>query len=357
MVIAAAIIVRNEARSLPEWFAYHAAIGIGKFVVYDNESTDGTVATVLDAARLYDIDLVPWPTFSRRTTQIFAYRDACFRLRTQSEVEWCAFLDSDEYLLSTTGADIRQLTDRCAAASSICLNWAVFGSSGHVMRPPGLMIEEFCRRAPLQSEVNNLVKSIVRPQAVLDCANPHFFYVSGACVDPTGEPAAINASENGTEGVVSIHDWRINHYAAKSQQQWAERIKRGQCGQIPVDTTRWLLWDRNDEQDISAHHFYGAATRQQLDRYYDLDEADFASRDGRDKIRPQAPSRIRPYGRYAALGRNQQLGTSPGQVDGTAIERDCHDMLLAGSAPFERPMQTSNDYGLVGDVGFEPTTR
>ncbi len=265
-MIAAAVIVRNEQANILEWLAYHFAIGIRKFVVYDNDSTDDTVGVVLGAARFYDIDLVRWPTFHNRTTQIFAYRDACFRLRTQAEVEWCAFLDADEYLLSTTGGQIADFTDRCVEADAICLNWAIFGSSGYRARPPGLIIESFCRRAPLDSDVSSPVKSIVRPGAVLDCANPHFFLVRGQCRNGSNRPFLINDSQNGTVGPIPDQEWRVNHYACKSRSQWNERLERGQCGQIAVDEERWRLWDRNDEHDISASHYYAGATKAELAR-------------------------------------------------------------------------------------------
>ena len=265
-MIAAAVIVRDEQTNLLEWLAYHFTIGIRKFVIYDNESRDRTVDVVLGASRFYDIDLVAWPTFHGRTTQIFAYRDACFRLRTQADVEWCAFLDTDEYLLSTTGAQITSFTDRCVEADAICLNWAIFGSSGYRARPPGLMIEAFCHRAPLGSEVNNPVKTIVRPGAVMDCANPHFFIVRGQCVNGSNQRAIINERQDGTVGPIPDQEWRVNHYACKSRAQWQDRLLRGQCGRISVDEERWRVWDRNDEHDISAGHYYGAATRTELAR-------------------------------------------------------------------------------------------
>lgn len=35
-------IVRNEARYILEWIAYHKAVGIDHFYIYDNQSTDET---------------------------------------------------------------------------------------------------------------------------------------------------------------------------------------------------------------------------------------------------------------------------------------------------------------------------
>ena len=35
-------IVKNEGRYLEEWIDYHLGIGVQKFFIYDNESTDST---------------------------------------------------------------------------------------------------------------------------------------------------------------------------------------------------------------------------------------------------------------------------------------------------------------------------
>ncbi len=265
-MIAAVLMVRDEQYDLLEWLAYHHVIGIGKFVVYDNESSDGTLSALKRAQSLYDIDIVSWPTFPKRLTQIFAYRDACFRLRNQTEVEWCAFLDIDEFLFSATGSRLEQLTDQCSSASAIGLNWAVFGSSGHQERPEGLVIDNFGQRAMLYNPCNCIIKSIVRPAEVLDCFNPHYFKIRKPIVDADGDPLPINADLNGVAGDIKLCDWRLNHYATRSRWHWDRRLKRGQAGNIAVDESRWLTWDRNEEIDPSASYFSGDAVRQELAR-------------------------------------------------------------------------------------------
>lgn len=265
-MIAAVLMVRDEQYDLLEWLAYHHVVGIGKFVVYDNESSDGTLSALKRAQSLYDIDIVSWPTFPKRLTQIFAYRDACFRLRNQTEVEWCAFLDIDEFLFSATGSRLEQLTDQCSSASAIGLNWAVFGSSGHQERPEGLVIDNFWQRAMLYNPCNCIIKSIVRPAEVLDCFNPHYFKIRKPIVDADGDPLPINADLNGVAGDIKLCGWRLNHYATRSRWHWDRRLKRGQAGNIAVDESRWSTWDRNEETDPSASYFSGDAVRQELAR-------------------------------------------------------------------------------------------
>ena len=265
-MIAAAVMICNEAPDILEWLSYHHVMGVRHFIVYDNESIDETVSVLERVRQHYDIDLVKWPSFPGRVTQIFAYRDACFRLRSRTDIEWCVFVDADEFVASTTGAKLTQLIDRCHKASSICLNWSIFGSSGHRERPSGLVIETFQHRAPLTDACNRVIKSIVRPRDVLDCFNPHYFKVTGDTVDADGNSLLVNERHNGILGDVKLCSWRVNHYATRSRWHWERRLRRGQAGNIPVDEARWLAWDRNDEQDISATHYQASAVHEALDR-------------------------------------------------------------------------------------------
>ena len=266
-MIAATLIVRDEASQLPEWLAYHHAIGIGKFVIYNHESRDDTISVLRRSQARFDIDVVSWPTFPGKVTQFFAYRDACFRLRTQREVEWCAFIDIDEFLLSTTGNSVQELADRCKHAAAITLHWAVFGPASHVTghsQPDGLIIDQFIRRAPLQDAVNGPVKSLVRPSAVLDLLNPHAFLVDGQTVDGNGNAFTFNAAENGSAGPVELSDWRVNHYASRGRWHWTRRLLRGQLGNEARDETRWETWNRNEEEDRSAPYYLADAVHAAL---------------------------------------------------------------------------------------------
>lgn len=52
---------RNEARYLPEWLAYHRAVGFEHFVLYDNNSTDASKDAVRQSPFADRATLVHWP--------------------------------------------------------------------------------------------------------------------------------------------------------------------------------------------------------------------------------------------------------------------------------------------------------
>lgn len=44
--LAICVIVKNEAPYMKEWIDYHRLVGVEKFYVYDNESTDSLLSVL-----------------------------------------------------------------------------------------------------------------------------------------------------------------------------------------------------------------------------------------------------------------------------------------------------------------------
>jgi glycosyltransferase involved in cell wall biosynthesis len=177
MKIAACLIVRNEVRDIDEWIAHHALAGFDTQIIFDNGSTDGTAERIHTAARHYDIRFHNWVNRSKQA-QTLAYEAACEAYK--QEFDWIAFLDSDEFLITPNGESAAALLVRFENWSAVGLNWAVYGSNGHTDAPPGLVLENFTRRADETFFPARHVKSIVRPRLAISCPNPHFFNMKGS---------------------------------------------------------------------------------------------------------------------------------------------------------------------------------
>ena len=52
--------VRNEARGIAEWMAFHKEAGFDTQIIFDNASTDGTRQLIQAAARLFDVRYHHW---------------------------------------------------------------------------------------------------------------------------------------------------------------------------------------------------------------------------------------------------------------------------------------------------------
>ncbi len=262
MRIGSCLFVKDEARNIAEWLAYQHVLGVDVTVVYDNGSSDGTQQVVTAAARRQDVRLVSWPQLHKHA-HTRAFHDCVVRL--SGEVDWCLFTDADEFLVPRTAATIGELIEPVADAGAIAVNWAMFGSSGHVDPPEGLVIESFTRRAPEGFSPARHVKSILRLDAFVAPENSHCFRVDGRYVHPDGRD--VDWEKPGkTRGGPDYAICQVNHYFTRSRAHWAERVRRGFLGRVERIDEEFQAYDRNEVEDLSALRF-GPAVRAQLSRY------------------------------------------------------------------------------------------
>lgn len=254
MRTAVCVIVKNEERDFAEWLAYQFAIGFDAVFVYDNGSTDRTADIAWRFLnRHFGVSLIDWRT-TALDAQVTAY-DHCLGTQGQN-FDWIAFFDSDELLVPHAGS-VQALLKRHAKSDAVVVNWASFGSSGHDTRPPGSLIETFCRRAPSESVRNQCVKYIVRPSKVTRAHSPCIFEVKGDIRTPAGRRPAWKHELVSTR-TIEHTTAQLNHYVTRSRAEWDRKMARGWLdfpGRAAKTAPLFPQFDRNDIIDISAHRF------------------------------------------------------------------------------------------------------
>ncbi|GAC1337317.1 MAG: hypothetical protein NVSMB18_02050 [Acetobacteraceae bacterium] len=266
MKVAVCLVVKNEAADVAEWIAFYVAIGVDTLIVFDNGSDDGTVAVLEAAARRFDVRLIAWPRTDQRS-QMDAY-DYCCRL-WKDEFEWIGCFDSDEFLVLHDGRSLATLLDRAPDCAAVALNWAIFGSNGHVARPDVPVIEAFTHRSQASFFPNRHVKAFVRPRAVRACLNPHCFEVEGRYEDVQGRPVAwYFVAQGGYEerGVTQAEPEygiaQLNHYFVRSRAHWQRKLDRGYPDGIqPRRADEFATYDHNDVEDRAALAWLPAVKR------------------------------------------------------------------------------------------------
>ena len=250
--------VRNEARDIAEWMAFHAEVGFGTQIIFDNDSTDATRHIIQAAARTMDIRYHHWGQ-SNHTYQIDAYFTACHIYR--HDFDWIAFLDSDEFLVLTAPQPIGEFLVPFGPFGGIAINWAIYGSNGHDSYPDGLLTETFTRRSPAAFFPNRHIKSIVQPKAVMGCENPHWFVLDAPYCDAAGRPMAWLENAGRFHHALSAHEpdyaqCRINHYFTRSRAHWIEKVRRGYPADIAIrKLEEFDEYDRNEVLDpIALRH-------------------------------------------------------------------------------------------------------
>lgn len=268
MIIAAVTCVRDEADIIEEWIAHHLALGIRRIHIFDNGSEDQTRAKI-DAIAVHNpgVTVQSWHPESGEPQK--AAFEAGLALMRAEAVDWCAFLDADEFIVNgaedqDSAAAQESFTDflmRHEAHAAIGLNWAVFGSSGHQTRPWGLVQEAFLRRSDPGFSVNRHIKSIVRPRLAKGVHHVHGFVLDQPYFNADGQEIVWRTSEHGgpvqpfayTENFPSLTGWRINHYFCRWRGRWEEKVRLSRLRDVFWRSEQdWEHHDRNEVFDLSA---------------------------------------------------------------------------------------------------------
>lgn len=194
-------IVKDEGPYLREWIEYHRIVGVDKFYIYDNESSDNTAKILAPYIKEGIVDYTYWPG---QAQQLPAYAD--WLVKHKMDTKWVAIIDLDEFILPISEKSIVDYLDGLAlSTSALVVHWFMFGSNGHDKKPDGLVVESYTKRA---KKKHYHYKSIVNPRL---CHSLH-----------------VHKHDNVGRTIYIPEDkMRINHYHCKSWQEYQFRKTRG----------------------------------------------------------------------------------------------------------------------------------
>lgn len=258
ITLALTAIFQNEAPYLKEWIEYHNMIGVEFFLLYDNLSTDNYREVLNPYIESGLVALVEWPYDSQRQISLWnriqcdAYANAVQRVR--GKVKWLAVADVDEFFVPVQENNLVKVLDRYSGVASVACNWLVFGTS-YVDKTPSdkLLIETLTLRSEQSNPINLHVKSIVRPERVGSCANPHTF-------SSLEHYPRVNEQGKEISGVFSPYFsgsiLYINHYTVRDE-FYLHNTKVARMKNWNVEVTQWLdgLHALNKESDSTILRF------------------------------------------------------------------------------------------------------
>ena len=236
-------IMKNEGPYLKEWLDYHILVGIEKFYLYDNESTDNTKEILKPYIKKGIVDYTYWPG---KAQQIIAYKDSFNK--HSDETKWMAVIDLDEFIVPVYYDTIQEyLKTLPKNFAQLIMGWVQYGSSGHKTKPDGLVMENYKKHALK----NWGIKPIVNPRLIVDLTNPHCFKVAGFTIDENGKKLGrIIQDENRN---ITTNKIRCNHYVTKSYEEYINRMNQGSVSTMRIEDyrsiERFKWYDRNDVYD------------------------------------------------------------------------------------------------------------
>jgi hypothetical protein len=209
-------IVKDEEIYLDEWIAYHVSIGVEHFFIFDNNSTDNTRQILRKHITLGLVTLIDWPM---RPGQIFAYNYAIKIFGHTSS--WMALIDIDEFIHIVGDAKINHFLKDYADYSQLLVPFMFYGSSGHVLRPEGLVTQSYLHS---EAGTDKVVKCIVQPSRVAYADVHQCFTIDRRTVNEHCEIVGEGYRVEGASG----NKISINHYYTKSMEEWILKIRKGQ---------------------------------------------------------------------------------------------------------------------------------
>ncbi len=222
-------VARDEVPAVRHWVLYHTAVGFEHILIYDNGNTPPLAEVLREECGSGLVTVIDFPY--REAPQLSAYMH-CLRTR-RDKARWIAFLDLDEYLVPLGHTDVREFLDEYREYAAVCVNWRVFGSDGHIVRPDLPVPRAYTH--VLHDDPH--IKSIVDPNRTRRPLSPHHFLYEdgGFCVNEDCFPVP------GARSYPTFKRIQLNHYYYRSQQDYAAKIGRGTA--TPVKGVSGYTWD------------------------------------------------------------------------------------------------------------------
>lgn len=238
--LAVCAIAKDEGPYFREWIEWHRNMGVEKFYIYDNGSTDDTTAILQPYVDSGLVELIPFPG---QKMQLAAY-DHCLA-HHRYDTRWLAFIDIDEFIVPLSFPSIPVYLRGLEAYPAVEINWLIFGSNGLEEKDSRPVMERFTRHSLPDHPLNHHVKSIVNPRRIYNMIGCHeAARIDGHAVDADGRRVHTAWRDRPpTQQTI-----RINHYAVKSRREFTEKQARGRASgkQRPLEFSYFRQYDLND---------------------------------------------------------------------------------------------------------------
>ena len=212
--------LKNEAPYVREWIEYHRIVGVEKFFLYDNESTDNLQIVLAPYIHTGIVEFVPW---AGQRQQLAIYSDAFRRFGHQTQ--WMAVIDADEFLYPVHYDSVPDVLREFESFGGVTANWMMFDSNGHETKPSGLVVESYRRRLPFVTAESCHVKTVCKPVYTRAFMSPHVpsMRLSHHVVNQAREPmlCPFNYIRAGTDKLMVFHYW------TKSREEFLAKLARG----------------------------------------------------------------------------------------------------------------------------------
>lgn len=229
--LAIALVVRNEGRHIAEWARFHRLAGVRHVFVYDDGSSDNTLAELQRELGNEGHTVIPWSQRleDRRLrrpihNQVLAYAHAASNFG--GAFRWLACIDADEFLVPVQARSLEgALSHLGQDVCNVSLPWHMFGRCGHQQQPSGGIVGNYQHRAtdPMQG-VN--FKCLVDP-CKLRAVRVHTMDTGRPFLTWNDQGVPFRRTQRRQAKFYSAEHLQLNHYYTRSNEELIQKISRG----------------------------------------------------------------------------------------------------------------------------------
>lgn len=225
---------KHEGLYLKDFIDWHKALGVDKFVIYDEGSDHETLKVLEPYCWREDVEYIP---STKHPAQYQSYWN-CIQ-RYVGITEWILFLDIDEYI-NPHGLDDLNLKNFLKKFNhpnigAVGMAWNCFGTSESNLYEDSPVWERITMRVDYEGKEKHHtrhIKSFIRPQCVATVNDPHFFPMKQGfyTVDPNNRVLHTSEWKSWDFPMDQIN---ISHYVTKTKEEWVKKFERGSADSGP----------------------------------------------------------------------------------------------------------------------------
>jgi hypothetical protein len=249
------LLVKDSAKYLNEWLAYHYSIGVEHFYIINDMSSDNIKEVIEPWVKLGIVDITDY-NIDGKQSEIYSY----FCRQLKDATKWLGFLDMDEFLVVKSGNVVDWLNTFPEETSAVEINWRCFGSSGFENYKNVFVTKRFKKYSGPDFGPNKHVKSIVK------LGNEALF------LDPHSVFRSVSNVRDSNKDLVDKHFMQrepiwgnawINHYFCLSKEEFGEKLRRGRADtKDPINARRWQTFEDFDRNEYEGEKSLEKAEKQ-----------------------------------------------------------------------------------------------
>lgn len=225
-------IFKNESDILKEWIEHHLNMGVDKFLLIDNGSTDEYLSIIQKYINKDKITLI---IDEKKWSQNKLYNK--YYLNECKKYEWVMVIDLDEFVYSKNG--FNQITDYLDTVKydidAITLHWKIFGSNGHIKQPKSVINNFTTMKKKISTDLGNrkniirgkLIKKLDHHKCFINKDNMKIITPDNNILEYEHIPNNY-LSEEDYNSIINKSYLNLNHYQFQSYNFWMNiKCKRG----------------------------------------------------------------------------------------------------------------------------------